>query len=247
MGVEKNVIINQYNCTPMEYLNNSCLTAKERGIVTTLYALPDDWKFSIHGFTKLFPEGKESISQGLSSLREKGYVEFRQKRGKNSHYGQTDAILWLPPLPRQPNMKWRSRKRGYINRDTVNRDTVNRDTSIQDPRKPPESITNESIINESIIKESINKESYNTLESRAKETPLEKPEEEPEKGTITEDSDPPDSLLYVDEPQYVQRNNRFNNFKQRRYNFNYLEKQIFQAQKRPSEADEEPASFNGQK
>jgi len=225
MGVEKNVIITQYNCTPMEYLNNSCLTAKERGIVTTLYALPDDWKFSIHGFTKLFPEGKESISQGLSSLREKGYVELRQKRGRNGHYGQTDAILWLPPLPRQPTMKWRSRKRVSENRDTDNRVTVKQDTSFRDPtmsdpKKPPESI----------IKESINKESYNTPESRAREPGLEKSAQEPEKGSGTEESAPPNRLLYIGEPRQVPSKNRFNNFKQRQYDFDVLEQQLLQAQ-----------------
>ena len=76
---------------------------------------------------------------------------------------------------------------------------------------------------------------------------MKKPEAEPEKRPGTEDPFPPNRLLYVGEPRQVPSKNRFNNFKQRQYNYDYLEKQLYQAQEQSSEAGEQPASFDGQK
>ncbi len=237
MGVTIHGTMGRYVMVPLEFLSNPVNPSNERGMFATLLGLPPYWEFSIRGLTKIFPEGKGSLNRMLSGLQRKGYVKLVQNRDPNGHFGGTELIIELNPTNYQPDP----------HRQAENRDPAKRDPGIWYPASWAPTVRGPQESPESNIKESIIKESYITPESRAREPGLEKPSQEPEKGSGTEESVPSDRLLYVGEPRQVPSKNRFNNFKQRQYNFDYLEKQLYQAQEQSSEAGEQPASFDGQK
>ena len=62
-------------------LHDKTLSAFDRGLLITLYNLPDDWKFSVSGLCSILPDGKSAISGSLRRLEESGYV--RLIKGRN--------------------------------------------------------------------------------------------------------------------------------------------------------------------
>lgn len=59
-------------------LRDSELGATERGVLITMLALPDNWKFSIKGLSKILPDGVTKISTALKKLEEKHYLIRRR-------------------------------------------------------------------------------------------------------------------------------------------------------------------------
>ena len=51
------------------------LTLKERGMIGTLYSLPDDWNFSSAGLSVILSESKNTVNSILHSLEKKGYLK----------------------------------------------------------------------------------------------------------------------------------------------------------------------------
>lgn len=54
------------------------LGATERGVLITMLALPDNWKFSIKGLSKILPDGVTKISTALKNLEAKHYLIRRR-------------------------------------------------------------------------------------------------------------------------------------------------------------------------
>ena len=54
------------------------LGATERGVLITMLALPDNWKFSIKGLSKILPDGITKISTALKNLEAKHYLIRRR-------------------------------------------------------------------------------------------------------------------------------------------------------------------------
>lgn len=59
-------------------LRDNELGATERGVLITMLALPDNWKFSIKGLSKILPDGVTKISTALKKLEEKHYLIRRR-------------------------------------------------------------------------------------------------------------------------------------------------------------------------
>ena len=63
---------------------NTNLTLKEKGMIGTLFSLPDDWDFSAAGLSSILFESKNTVNSILHSLEEKGYLKRTRiyKEGK---------------------------------------------------------------------------------------------------------------------------------------------------------------------
>ena len=51
------------------------LSLKEKGMIGTLFSLPDDWDFSAAGLASILSESKNTVNSILHSLEEKGYLK----------------------------------------------------------------------------------------------------------------------------------------------------------------------------
>ena len=97
MGIHKGRIEKPFIITPTAIARDPDLGLKERGLLTTLYGLPEDWRFSAEGLAKILKDGVSSVKATLNQLEKKGYVERRRNRTKEGWYSDEELYLKLPP------------------------------------------------------------------------------------------------------------------------------------------------------
>ena len=71
-----------------DILKNHSLSLRDRGMVVTLLSLPDNWKFTISGLSKIIPDGKSSIRASLTHLEGLGYISRTQERTECGKFGK---------------------------------------------------------------------------------------------------------------------------------------------------------------
>ncbi len=96
MGVYREKMVKPYSTIPTVIMKDPDLSLKERGMLITLYSLPEDWRFSVEGMAKILKDGVSSIKSTLTELVAKGYVEKRRSRTKEGHFSAEDLYLRLP-------------------------------------------------------------------------------------------------------------------------------------------------------
>lgn len=65
------------------------LSLKAKGLLTTILSLPDNWKYSIEGLTRLCVDGRNTVATAINELIKAGYIVRMQKfdeAGKFSGY-----------------------------------------------------------------------------------------------------------------------------------------------------------------
>lgn len=65
------------------------LSLKAKGLLTTILSLPDNWKYSIDGLTRLCADGRNTVATAINELIKAGYIVRTQKfdeAGKFSGY-----------------------------------------------------------------------------------------------------------------------------------------------------------------
>ncbi len=79
------------------------LSLRDRGLLTTLLSLPDNWKFSVSGLTEILKkDGKHTISAGLASLEEKGYLVRRQLKSEDGKFKGYEWDIFEEPQIKVP-------------------------------------------------------------------------------------------------------------------------------------------------
>ncbi len=97
MGVHKGRIGKPFILTPAAIARDPDLGLKERGMLTTLYDLPEDWRFSVEGMAKILKDGVSSVKTTMNELEKKGYVERKRNRTKEGWFSDEEVYLKLPP------------------------------------------------------------------------------------------------------------------------------------------------------
>lgn len=132
----------QYTTIPQGILRDERLALKDVGLLVSMLALPDNWKFSENGLEAIFKnDGQASIRTGLKRLEDAGYLQRLRTRGEGGKLGAVEWYLYDEPVaPPQ-----------FYNPRLEN-------PSVDNPslENPPQSNTKESITKESKNKESIN-------------------------------------------------------------------------------------------
>ena len=73
-----------------EMFHDKELSLRDRGLLLTMFSLPDNWRFSIEGLAQIVPEGKDAIKTSIDNLEKLGYLKRSQKRDENGK--MSDAI-----------------------------------------------------------------------------------------------------------------------------------------------------------
>lgn len=133
------------------------LSYKEIGLLCNMLSLPDDWKFNVRGLAALHSDGVESVSNGINSLIEKGYIYREQS---NSSKGFKEIVYWIYQKPSEnPHFhadELKTEKEDLPHTDipcTENPYTGKRDTEKTYTENPALLNTNELNIKESNTKE----------------------------------------------------------------------------------------------
>lgn len=82
----------QYTTIPQGLLRDERLSLKDIGLLVSMLALPDNWKFSENGLEAIFKnDGQASIRTGLKNLEYAGYLHRKRERGAD---GKITAVTW---------------------------------------------------------------------------------------------------------------------------------------------------------
>ena len=83
MAVFKQKVEKNYVMISKSLLWNRDLSLPDIGMLSSIFQLPDNWKFSIRGLAKILNSGEYAISASLKRLEKKGYIKRRTIHGKN--------------------------------------------------------------------------------------------------------------------------------------------------------------------
>lgn len=86
-----------YKTIPVQFLHDERISAKARGVMSTIYSLPDNWDFSVQGLVAILPDGKSLVRNSILELEKYGYIERERVRDESGRLGAT--IYNLIPEP----------------------------------------------------------------------------------------------------------------------------------------------------
>lgn len=115
------------------------LGATERGVLITMLALPDNWKFSIKGLSKILPDGITKISTALKNLEAKHYL-IRRRIYTNGKISDWEYIFSDERMPVSESNKAKESvpdpTKSSGNLDSDNLDSENLNQGMQNAENP---------------------------------------------------------------------------------------------------------------
>ncbi|MDE6823002.1 hypothetical protein [Bacteroides acidifaciens] len=114
MGKLINVMRGKFEVLPKEIFTDRRLDFRSKGLLCTIFSLPNGWNFSVKGLMELVTvrddegckmqnysrgEGREAIENAIKYLERLGYLEripIKDEKGKFAGY---DYKINIPPLP----------------------------------------------------------------------------------------------------------------------------------------------------
>lgn len=100
----KRVANTNYTTISNFVLKDNRLSLKAKGFLTTIFALPEDWDFSINGMVSIVKEGKSSIYSVISELKEMGYCVITQPKDEKGRFSDTTYSFYEMPQTETPLM-----------------------------------------------------------------------------------------------------------------------------------------------
>lgn len=97
MAVLKNDTQNGYVRLDRKILENRELKLIDRGMIATLMSLPNNWNFSIRGLEAILPDKKSAIGESLKRIEAMGYLTRTQRRATNGYF--SEEVLEIHQIP----------------------------------------------------------------------------------------------------------------------------------------------------
>ena len=69
-----------------KYLWDKRLSLEAKGLLSRILSLPDDWRFSLEGLTRMCLEGRDAVKSALRELEKAGYAVTRTYRDSNGRF-----------------------------------------------------------------------------------------------------------------------------------------------------------------
>ena len=79
------------------FLRDNRLSLKAKGLLATIFALPDDWDFSIKGLCTIVKESTTAIYSAIDELKECGYCSFMVLRNEKGTIKGNDYTFFETP------------------------------------------------------------------------------------------------------------------------------------------------------
>ena len=80
------------------HLQDTSLSFKARGILSTMLSLPDDWDYTLTGLAKIAKDSVSAVKSGIAELEEAGYIKRAQGRAKNGQFSKNIYDVYEIPL-----------------------------------------------------------------------------------------------------------------------------------------------------
>ena len=123
MAVLKNKTQKNFTMISNNILRDKELSMKDRGVLCTIFSLPDGWEFSVNGLSTLVPDGTDSLSASIRHLESLGYLARTKKRGANGRFTtEIEVFAQKRTVPDLPSRKNRDGKSVTVKPSRLSRD-----------------------------------------------------------------------------------------------------------------------------
>ena len=123
MAVLKNKTQKNFTMISNNILRDKELSMKDRGVLCTIFSLPDGWEFSVNGLSTLVPDGTDSLSASIRHLESLGYLARTKKRGANGRFTtEIEVFAQRRTVPDFPSRKNRDGSAGTVKPSRSNHD-----------------------------------------------------------------------------------------------------------------------------
>jgi hypothetical protein len=126
-----------YSTISNAVLRDSNLSLKAKGFMAMVFALPEDWDFSVNGMCKILKEKKSAIYSTIAELKNAGYCVVSQERMENGRFSDNIYNFYekpfiykenspLPDFPDSgnPNSENQPQYNTYINKTIIKENTT---------------------------------------------------------------------------------------------------------------------------
>lgn len=79
------------------HLKDKRLSFKSKGLLSVIFSLPPDWKYTLTGFAKIAADGVESVKSTVKELEKYGYVSRRQTRDERGRMSVNEYLVYENP------------------------------------------------------------------------------------------------------------------------------------------------------
>lgn len=221
MPVLKNKTQGRYVNVCKSILENKSLSLRDRGMLVTLLSFPDNWDFSIAGLTKILPDGKSSVSASIDRLIQLGYLTKEQERTSLGKFGMNVIEVHetpISPLPEKPPTENR-----VTDSPVTGKSVAENQSQLSNNR-----VTNNKVINKE--SESLSDSDYNELVATFGrdnvDYQIRKIKEKHYKGCMNRSTIEKWCKEYQVKVKPPKEKNSFNNFPQRDYDWDKLEREL---------------------
>ncbi|MGN5882724.1 conserved phage C-terminal domain-containing protein [Staphylococcus simulans] len=117
-----------------EFILNSNLSWKAKGILLYLLSRPDDWQVYETELQKHAADGKDSLKSGIKELEEVGYIKRNRKRDDKGHFREYDyQVFEYPTQSGKSNVGKSNVGKSNVGKpDTTNNNSTNNDFTNND-------------------------------------------------------------------------------------------------------------------
>lgn len=79
------------------HLKDRRLSFKSKGLLSVIFSLPPDWKYTLTGFAKIAADGVESVKSTIKELEKYGYVSRHQTRDERGRMSVNEYLVYENP------------------------------------------------------------------------------------------------------------------------------------------------------
>lgn len=94
-----------YTVMANHHLRNTKLSLKEKGLLSLMLSLPEDWDYTTKGLAKICKDGVDSICSTVNELEEHGYVIRERIRNAKGQLTDIQYTILEQPKPPQPGQE----------------------------------------------------------------------------------------------------------------------------------------------
>lgn len=98
MAILRNETQKQYTNVDSRIFRDMNLKIKDRGLLTTLLSLPDNWEFSVMGLSKILPDGYNTIQNSLNRLETFGYLKRKKLKDERGRFYDVEWQVYETPI-----------------------------------------------------------------------------------------------------------------------------------------------------
>lgn len=84
------------------HFKDTRLSLKAKGLLSLMFSLPPDWKYSVMGLASLSSDGKDSVLNGIKELEKYKYLIRRKAIKENGQFEGYDYHLYEKPQAEEP-------------------------------------------------------------------------------------------------------------------------------------------------